>query len=82
MNSRTRGPIAIAVEALSLAEDRLADLPMSPHVRDLHRRVAALESILHGVVRDILTGEQHRRVAEDALALVSEVLDCRISAAQ
>jgi hypothetical protein len=81
MKSPKRSPIALAVEAVSLAEDGLADLRESPYGSDLHRRVAALKSMLHGVVRDILTREQHRRLAEDAVALASEVLECRRRAA-
>jgi hypothetical protein len=75
MSSR-KSPLSVAERALMLAEDGLVGLPTSPHMRDLHRRVAALKSILHGVVRDVLTQEQHRRIAEDAVALASEVLDC------
>ena len=81
MNSWQRSPITVAAEAVSLAEDALAPLPMSAYVRDLHRRVAALKSILHGVARDILTAEQRRRLAKDAMALASEVSDCRSRAA-
>lgn len=81
MNSRKGSPIAIATEALRLAEDGLVDLPMSPHVRELHRRIAALKRVLHGAVRDILTREQHRRLAQDAMALANEVLNVRSLAA-
>jgi hypothetical protein len=81
MSSRKKSPLTFAVEAVSLAEDGLLDLPMSPAVRDLHRRVAALKSVLHGTVCDILTRQQHRKLAEDAVALATEVLDCRSRAA-
>jgi hypothetical protein len=73
--------MVIAAEALRLAEDELSELPKSPRVGDLHRRVAALKSVLHGVVREILTGEQHQRIASDALALASEVFSYRSRAA-
>jgi hypothetical protein len=77
MDLRKTTPIDLASAALSLAEAGLASLPRTPRACDLHRRVAALRSILHGVVRDVLTPEQHRRVAQDAAMLMDEVATCR-----
>jgi hypothetical protein len=68
-------PIDLAAEAVLVAEEGLADLPTSPRVRDLHRRVAALKSVLRGVAREVLR-PHHRRIASDAVRLAGEVLDC------
>ncbi len=71
-----RAPIDLAAEAVLVAEEGLADLPTSPRVRELDRRVAALKSVLRGVAREVLR-PQHRRIASDAVRLAGEVLDCR-----
>jgi hypothetical protein len=81
MKASKSDPVGLAAEAVSLAEDGLAELPMSPCVRDLHRRVAALKSVLRGDARDVLTREQHRKLANDAMALACEVMDWRSRAA-
>jgi hypothetical protein len=72
---RKKNPISIAVEALNLAEDSHVALPQSPDMRQLHRRMLAMRSVLHGLARDIprLSADQREKLVRGAMALAREV---------
>ena len=75
MNSLKKSPITIVAEAVARAENGLVDLPLSPDVRDLHRRVSAVKTVLFGIVRAIptLSVKQREGLAATAVALADEV---------
>jgi hypothetical protein len=70
--------VAVADEAVRFAEDELVGAPRSADVEDLRRRLAALKSVLRGFVLAILTHEQHRQLANDAVGLAAEATSHRI----
>ena len=78
MRSPESDPITVATEAVRLAEGELVGVPCSAGVAELRRRLAALKSVLHGFVLAILTHEQHRRLANDAVRLAAEATSHRI----
>jgi hypothetical protein len=81
MSSQKRSPVAIASEAVARAEKALADLPLSPDVRELHRRVSAVKTVLFGIARSIptLRARQREQLGYDAVVLMNEVLEVRRS---